>query len=83
MIPATLTKKLVYRGDTEEMSLKFEIGDPAAPYDLTVWSEIKMDGYNQPTGTRSSEVGWKRRAEITGVNERPAYSPEFRPHKQI
>ena len=43
MTPATLTRKLIYRGDTEEISLKFEVGDPAQPYDLSVWAEIKMD----------------------------------------
>lgn len=74
MIPATLTKKLVYRGDTEEMSLKFEIGDPAAPYDLTVWSEIKMDVRIQPNqlATKILELSVENGGlEITGdSNER-------------
>ena len=71
MIPATLSKKLVYRGDTEEMSLKFEIGDPALPYDLSLWAAIKMDVRIQPNhlATKILELSVENGGlEITGIN---------------
>ena len=48
MQPATLTKKLIYRGDTEHMGLTFTNTDDDSPYDLTAWADIKMDVRIQP-----------------------------------